>query len=158
MKKVMLSSLFIASVFGATLASADVLKLRTHPGNQFGTDTRFLQIDGAATSVTFSGAGFVAVTFSAECRASTSGNAGTPGTGGPNSWVDIDILVDGVEAAPSAGDFDAFCSDPNYWGMQSMTVRADPVGAGNHTVQVRVKNNVAGGQWWIGDSTIMIQR
>jgi hypothetical protein len=155
MKKLVLGALAGVLVLAATHASAGILKLRTHAGNSTGNVETFLPIDGAATAVSFSAEGdYVAVTFSAEC----STNSPAPVVG----WVDIDILVDGVEAAPSAGDFDAFCTEQtNSWVTASRTVRAaiNPALA-SHSVRVRVKRAFGGAatSWWIGDSTIMVQQ
>ncbi len=154
MKK-LLSTLALATLTAwASQASADINKLRTHEGNQAGAVPTTLQIDGASTFIDFTAVkAFAAITFSAECLMN-----------GPGSWVDIDVTVADlttgaapVEASPSNGNSDAFCSDQSSFVTASRTVKALLTVGHVYRVRVNVSNGGGNGPWWIGDSATMIQ-
>lgn len=109
---------------------------------------------GGALSISFSGKGRHVISYSAECE--TTG-----------SWVSIEILVDGVVLAPTAGTADAFCSDHrtaeslDAWTTAHYTVATPALGGGVHTVQIRgtvVPNGGASEQGWLGDTSLVIEK
>ena len=136
--------------------AADVIRYVTRsPDLIFNTSPRDLPLnDNGATEITFKNTGgggkkFVAITFSAECAVQ----------GSEFAWLGIDIVVDDVVVAPSAGD-DAFCSGNGTdtgrdgWLTASRTV-AVKLGSGEHTVKV-VAELVGSAEGWIGDSSLTI--
>jgi hypothetical protein len=108
---------------------------------------------GGATSLAFSGSGKFMVSYSAECE--------TQG-----AWLSIQIIVDGVVLAPTAGVADAFCSDHNNndsndaWTTAHYRVVTPALPTGPHTVQVRatVFGGAAGALGWLGDTSILVEK
>ena len=83
-----------------------------------------------------------------------------PGSSG--AWVDIDVRMNGVAIAPTAGSPDAFCSSNGTAGFDgyvraSITLRV-PIIVGNNTLTVlgRLNNGATGG--WLSDSAVVVER
>jgi hypothetical protein len=94
---------------------------------------------GGATSISFSGSGRHAISFSAEC--SVAGNS-------ISSWGGIQIIVDGAVRSPTGSD-DAFCTDWNgnnshdQYVVAHYRVYTSVLASGVHTVQVQASPNAA---------------
>jgi hypothetical protein len=76
-----------------------------------------------------------------------------------DGWVSVEILVDGVAAAPTS-TYQAFCSADgeeslDEWVMGASDVLVD-VPAGNHTIQLRGQINNGSGRFWIGDVSLIV--
>lgn len=147
----------LAMVFAlASTASAEALKaFATRSGNLTGTGATFISLtNGGATALNFSTPGankVIKITYNAECSAL-----------GPSGWTSVEILVDGVAAEPNSGTLFAFCTQPvanaTVWtGATRQSIITVPA-AGNHSVQVRVNNNSGATQWWLGDSSLVVEQ
>jgi hypothetical protein len=111
---------------------------------------------GGATSLNFNTAAAgqqVVITFNAECSV-----AGTD----HQTWLDLDIMVDGVIVPPTNSD-NAFCTDHgtgalDSWVSASTVVVYKVPLAGAHTLEIRggLKVFDAGDQWRIDDSTTAV--
>lgn len=113
------------------------------------------RIDRYDVTFTAPAPGAYLVTYSAECSVDA-------GAGDRTAYLDIDLQMDGVPIAPTAGDADALCTangDPGHdgWVRRSITVGAFLSG-GTHTLRVlgRLNNAALGG--WLGDSAIVIHQ
>lgn len=122
-------------------------------------DAHFIPLSNdGATSIDFSTSGAnqkVVISYNAECAVAGTDNA---------TWLDIDILVDGVAAAPSNND-NAFCTDHGNgllrnWVSAITMVVVNVPSAGPHTVQVRgtLRNFNDGDSWRLDDSTLLVSR
>jgi hypothetical protein len=139
-----LAVLVTVPVFAKVVANAT----RT---NVFGGTGTFLMplTDGGAVVLGFNGSGKHAISYSAECS----------GTG---SWVSIQIIVDGVALAPTAGTDDAFCSDFDGNGIHSgwMTAHHRAVtgnlALGAHGVSVQV--TAVGGSARVDDASLVVEK
>jgi hypothetical protein len=94
----------------------------------------------------------VVILFNAECSVDAFDDT---------TWVDIDVLVDGVAVPPSNGD-NAFCTSTGdeqlqHW-VRASTYVAKAVAAGSHTVQVRgtLRGFAPGDQWQIDDLSLIV--
>jgi hypothetical protein len=144
------------AVLSAT-ASAEVLAASaTRSVNDTSTTTHvFKSLNNAgATSLSFTTAAankLVKITFNAEC-----------GVLGPSqSWLSTTILVDGVQANPASGTAFALCtasstSAYNWTGAVRQSLITVPA-AGAHTVQVLIDLNNGATNWWLGDSSIVVE-
>jgi hypothetical protein len=87
---------------------------------------------------TLASAGKKVLTFSAVCSVRAP-------TGDSLSWVDLDIVVNGVVVAPTVGNDDAFCSangTASYDDYVRATITIPIKGvAGNNTVQIKARGN-----------------
>ena len=157
--RTVLAGLVIVAALGVLTAplSAKVLKYFSRNGNFTftGGPVAVPLNDDDDTVVSFNKAGsgqkLHAIIFSAECSVGGAGNI----------WINLAILVDGVEVAPTT-EGDAFCSGNGTdsrndgWTTASRTV-AVKVGPGAHNVSVTAEvqgSSPTGG--WIGDSTLTI--
>jgi hypothetical protein len=93
------------------------------------------------------------VTYSAECSVNAP-------AGDTASWIDIDLEVNGVAAAPTAGSSDAFCGANGTLGFDgwirpsiSTTVR---LVAGANTIRVLGRLDFAATGGWLSDSAIVV--
>jgi hypothetical protein len=112
--------------------------------------------DGGAKSISFTTSTpnqQVVISYSAECAVGGSDNI---------TYVDLDILVDGVAAPPSDSD-NAFCTDRGNgiranWASVITTVVAQVPSAGTHTVQVRgtLQHFEEGDEWSVDDSATVV--
>jgi hypothetical protein len=110
--------------------------------------------NGGETNIKFNAAGpsqRTLISYSAECSV----------VGPTSSWVDIDILVDGVAIAPSNDD-NAFCAGIgdgiNYhWASNIVSVVATGLSQGQHTLTVRARlQGFASGQSVRLDDTLLV--
>jgi hypothetical protein len=98
-----------------------------------------LDASGATTlSFTLAGAGKKVLAFSAVCSVRAP-------AGDYLSWVDLDIVVNGVVVAPTVGNDDAFCSANGTLAYDdyvraTITIPIQGV-AGNNTIQVKARGN-----------------
>ena len=114
--------------------------------------------DGGGTTVAFNTTAArqkVVVSFTAEC-------ANSDDTG---SWVNIDILVDGVAIRPTNSlSSDAFCTSDgtsrHIWAAQAYNAVYVVPNAGAHVVRIRatISAGNGGATGWIGDSSTIIWR
>ena len=76
------------------------------------------------------------------------------------SWIDLDILVDGVAISPTAGSLDAFCGANGTagfdgWVRPSITVPVR-LTAGAHTFQVQGRLDAGATGGWISDIAVVL--
>lgn len=133
------SSTTVAQVFSDSLAH--VLSLNT--------------TGGTSLTVATTGTAQLTILFNAVCSVDASDDT---------TYVDIDILVDGVAVPPSHAADNALCTSTGdgelqHWVSAGMSV-VKTVGAGTHTVQVRgtVRGFTAGDRWLIDDLSLIVLR
>lgn len=104
------------------------------------------------TSTTFKGNGAFTIGYTGECAVDAADDF---------TWLDIDILVDGVEITPTNSDYDAFCTSngtagSDGWIMAAVNGRTGSLANITHTVQViaRTSDGSSGGH--LGDSSLTI--
>jgi hypothetical protein len=121
------------------------------PGNFTWAGTTLVPLTpGGVTSVLFSGQGKHVISYSAECE--TAGD-----------WVSIQVIVDGLVLAPTAGTNDIFCSDNNNnnnidGGVTAHYSVATPkLALGTHHVQIQA-TVVGAGNGLLGDSALVVLR
>ena len=112
--------------------------------------------NGGATSINFTTTApnqGVVITYNAECSVAGTDN---------QTWLDIDILLDGVIVSPSDSD-NAFCTDSGTgaltnWVSAVIVVATKVPLAGPHTVEVRGGLHVfdSGDEFRLDDSTILV--
>jgi len=117
----------------------------------------FVPLNSAgATTLSFKlgSAGKKVLTYSAECAvAAPAGNS--------IAWLDLDIHVNGVIVAPTAGTGDAFCTSNGTetlgdgWVRASITVQIQGI-SGDNTVQIQARGNYGATGLWLGDSALVI--
>jgi hypothetical protein len=112
---------------------------------------------GAGTSVAFTlpAQANVAVTFSAECSVEAP-------AGDFSSYVDVDVLIDGVAVPPTAGTSDAFCSANgtagfDSWVRPSITV-VKLLAAGPHSVSVFGRPSTGATRGYLGITSVVVER
>jgi hypothetical protein len=152
------TALALALTAAAATAHAGVKASAVRTGN-FDTTTVsgvFVPLnDAGATTLSFdlASSGKKVLTYSAEC--SVSGAAGNTST-----YLDLDIIVNGVTVAPTAGYADAFCTSngdtsvTNGWTRPSITIAIDGI-KGNNTVRIVARGSAAN-FIWLGDSSLVI--
>ena len=159
----LLSVMFASAVAVATLttsASAEALKaFATRPTNESGNNTHFfVDLDNSGNQqLTFStsvASALIKITYNAECAV----------LGPPESWLSVTIIVDGVlQANPASGAFFGFCTslpngiDHQWTGATRQSLIRIP-STGKHTVQVLVDLNNGATEWWLGDSSIVVEQ
>jgi hypothetical protein len=143
----------------ATAASAKILASGTYSSNfSFATSGTYVPItSGGATVLTVNAAkaGRYVLTFSAEC--STDAPAGNNG-----AWTEIDIEVNGVAVAPTAGTSDGFCAADGTagfsgWVRPSVTTVIS-LNAGANSVRVLGKFQAGATAGWLSDSAIVVHQ
>jgi len=138
-------------------AQAKVLMSGTYAANfSFATPTAFVPL--ASTGVTSRTVNIITattyvLTFSAECAVDAP-------AGDSASWVDLDVLVDGIAIAPTAGTQDAFCGANGTagfdgWVRPSITVPLR-LTAGAHTIQVQGRLDFSATGGWISDIAVVL--
>jgi hypothetical protein len=151
-----LAVLVAVAAMGST-ASAETLKAyATRVANDSDVTTHIFKAldDGGATSLSFSTTGanrLVKITYNAEC--------GVLGT--PDAWVSVTILVDGIEANPKNGTDFALCtatSTTDFSWMGAVRQSLITVPAGSHNVQVLVDLLNGATQWWLGDTSLVVEQ
>ncbi|HEY5808780.1 MAG TPA: hypothetical protein VIT67_12470 [Povalibacter sp.] len=146
------------TLMGVTAASfAAVKTAQVRPNNwSAGPAAAFVPLNAAgATTTSFSLAAptRLVLTYSAECAVSApAGNAGV--------WLDLDLIVNGVPIAPTAGNQDAFCSSNGTaaldgWTRASITVFFTGK-TGANTVRIQSRGNGGATSVWLGDSSLVI--
>ena len=153
---VVISMLALLAALGATASAESLKAFATRTANDNGTNTHFFKAldDAGATSLTFSTSlknRLIKITYNAECAV----------LGPPQSWVSVTILVDGVEANPKNGTDFGFCtatSTTNYeWiGAVRQSLITLPK-TGSHAVQVLVDLNNGATNWWLGDTSMVVE-
>jgi hypothetical protein len=159
MKNRMISTLLL-SIIPVGVASAEVIstRARTLPNIFNDSAVHLLPLNNAGSTflpfVTTTDNQRIVISFNAECSVVANNFS---------SFVNLDILVDGVAASPSSDD-NAFCSGHGVAGggwvsavSTSVFLVPDP---GLHTVQVRgfLASFVAGSGWTIDDSSTVIMK
>lgn len=94
--------------------------------------------------------GTYVLTFSAECAVAAPASYG--------SWVDLDIIVNGVVVPPTATGSDAFCSSNggwDYWVRASISVPIT-LQTGYNSVRVRASLHAGATEGWISHIAIVI--
>ncbi|SEM05687.1 hypothetical protein SAMN04489760_103105 [Syntrophus gentianae] len=147
-------------IFVPTQSKADVLAASTNVNQKVFTDSakHYLPINGSKTTLTFTTTTAnqrVVVLFNAECSVKSSDHY---------TYVDTDIMIDGVIAPPSTSD-NALCTSdgsnlPANWVSASTNVVRVVPAAGVHTLKVRVslKNFTSGEQYWIDDISVIVMK
>ncbi|HXJ87435.1 MAG TPA: hypothetical protein VMS18_11500 [Candidatus Binatia bacterium] len=154
---------FVALALCALQSHAQIMSAATRdkPNFYFDAKTHVIPLtEAGATSISFTTTQAnqrVAVSFSAECSV-----GGVHAT----TYLDLDILVDGVAAPPSDSD-NAFCAahaDPtairaNWVSAITVVVTTVPT-PGQHVVQVRgtLRNMVDGDSWSVDDSATLVSK
>jgi hypothetical protein len=93
------------------------------------------------------------LTYSAECAVNAA-------AGDEDAYLDIDVIVNGVTLAPTAGNQDAFCSANgvagfDHWIRNSITVSFTGV-TGVNTVSILARGNAGATGLWVGDSALVL--
>jgi hypothetical protein len=150
------TALASALVLLGAKAYADVVKQVARPNNFLfdGIVATNVPLDLAGnTRINFSGSGRFTIVYSAECAA-----GGLPG----GDFVEIDIIVDGVELAPTgSNNADAFCTGNHTetrddgWVTATTSGRTASLPAGTHSVEIEVRTS-GGKRGWLGDSSLLI--
>lgn len=175
-RRVLVGALAAATLMGvttATVASASgrTATQRAHPGSisrftLFGAPTQVHVANNSAdvrsTSTTLTTIPGMSVTFTVGHRALVlmhfTDEAGCAGpTGG--QWCDVEILVDGVEAAPGAGtDYAIDTSDGSgaFKWIGGALNRNKIVAAGTHTVRVVFAPVFSGDTAWSGENSLEV--
>lgn len=110
---------------------------------------------GGATTMTFNlpAAGRNVLTCSAECAVDAP-------AGNNSAWLDLDLVVNGVTVAPTAGNSDAFYTAAGSAGISGHTRSSITVviagNAGADTGSVLARGNAGAGVLWLGDSALVI--
>jgi hypothetical protein len=158
-KKLTLSIAILAVVVAVgSTASAEILKaFATRVANDTDITTGVPKVltDGGATSLGFSIPGtarkVIKITFNAEC-----GVLGPPG-----SWISVTILVNGVEANPKNNTDFALCtatSTTTFSWMGAVRQSLITLAPGAYSVVVRIDRVAGATQWWLGDSSIVVEQ
>jgi hypothetical protein len=158
MRHNLLASLVVLTLLAAqSQASIAGSATRRNPNFFFDGNAHTIPLtDAGATSLTFSTTKAnqrIVISYNAEC-----GVAGLDNI----TYVDLDILVDGIAAPPSDSD-NAFCTDHGNgiranWVSAVTTVVITVPNPGTHTVQVRGKlqHFDEGDSWSVDDSSTVI--
>jgi hypothetical protein len=147
-------------VASASAGHAATLIFKTsYQGNQTfpaPSDPHFVDLgegNGTSFTVRMPFAARLAIFLTAECA------VGAPDT---NTWLQLDILVDGVEAPPTNGTGNAFCTSDgtaitDHW-ITAVSDASVDVAAGSHTIQLRGALTLDGPDdyWWIGDLSLIV--
>ena len=152
------TAMLVAVVAVGSTASAEMLKaFATRVANDSDVTTHVFKLldDAGNARVHFSVSGtankLIKITFNAEC-----GVLGPPG-----SWISVTILVDGVEANPKNGTDFALCtatSTTTFSWMGAVRQSLITVAPGGHNAQVLIDRVAGATQWWLGDSSIVVEQ
>ena len=120
----------------------------TRPGNFSSTAT------SVAVPLNAAGATLLSFNLTANKKLVLSYSAECQG-GGTSGWVDIDVVVNGVAVAPTAGSSDAFCSAGNAgWVRPAITVQIQGI-TGNIQIQI-IGRRTRTTTMWFGDSALVV--
>jgi hypothetical protein len=151
--------LALAVAMATAGASAETLRASaTRLSNDTGNTSGVLKPldDAGHTSLAFKTSAsnsLVKITYNAECAV-----LGT----GPQEWVTVSVFVDGVQANPQNGDDFALCTTlPNGVDFQWVgAVRQSLIkvpSIGTHNVQIVVDLNAGATEWWLGDTSLVVE-
>jgi hypothetical protein len=151
------ATLGVVVSLSAATSHARILANLSRAGNFQAATGRFVPLDNRGSrELTFNTATaskVVVIRFSAECA---NGAADT------ETWVDIDIVVDGIPQSPTNHTSDAFCTSDGIAGIDEGWVRAAVVttveipAAGEHIVKVRARSSDAVSQYSVSDVSILV--
>ena len=152
------AALALALAGVAATAHAGVKASALRPGNWTSLSNYQVLVPlnaAGATTLNFNlpSGGKKILTYSAECAVHAP--AGEYGT-----WLDLDILVNGVIVAPTNDSFDQFCTANGSYGFDgyvraSITIPIQGI-SGNNTIQIKVRGASAVLGMWLGDSALVI--
>lgn len=162
MKRMTKTALIGAGLLVAYSAQAALLSTHTRNTNFIYSEGSVPSVplnDGGATTVTFKTTAKnqkVIVSYTAECGILDDKH---------DTWVNIDILVDGVAIRPTnSTSSDAFCSSTagtGYgWNMSAVNAVYVVPFAGVHTVSIKaaVTGGNGGATGWLGDTSLVVWR
>ena len=153
------SVLGLAIAMATVSVSAETLRASaTRIANDAGTTSGILKAldDAGHTSLAFKTSAsnsLVKITYNAECAVLGSG---------PEQWVTVSVFVDGVQANPKDGDDFALCTTlPNGVDFQWVgAVRQSLIkvpSIGTHNVQIVVDLNNGATEWWLGNTSLVVE-
>ncbi|MBQ0932165.1 hypothetical protein [Ideonella alba] len=151
------TSLFTLAALASSAVEAKILANAVRATNfSFTTATALVPLNAAGdTTITVQNNKARTVnavlTFSAECAALA------PTAGG---WLDLDVLVNDVAIAPTAGNTDAFCpyqvgTTINSWVRPSITMVV-PLQPGANTVKIQARLDFGVTTGWVSDTALVI--
>jgi hypothetical protein len=156
-QRLVAAAALVAALAASQAASAQILAENYRVGNYTSTSTSFAAIplaNSGNTTVTFTTTTaneLVRITYNAECAV----------LGPFQSWLAIEITVDGNQAYPNSGASFAMCTsvdnsgaDYGWVGAVRQSLYVVPA-AGTHRVQV-LGAGVSTTSWWQGDSSIVV--
>lgn len=113
-----------------------------------------LDASGATTlSFTLASRGKKVLSFSAICSVDAPASDTL-------SWLDLDILVNGVVVAPTVGNDDAFCSakgTAGFYGLVRASITIPIKGiSGNNTIQIKARGNYNAKDLYFLYSTLVV--
>jgi hypothetical protein len=139
-----------------TLSQPPVVSMFNNTSQPFADGTpHLLNLDGKGTSLKVSvpTARGLAILFEAKCSVAARDDT---------TFIDIEVLVDGIAVPPSNVPDNALCTSTgdgalHHWVRAGVNV-ARNVGAGTHTIQVRgtLRGFVAGEQWQVDDTSVVV--
>jgi hypothetical protein len=143
----------------ASAASAKVIASALGPNFfNYASSGTYVPISGSSTTlvVNASKAGLYVITYSAECSVQE------PAGNSYDAYVEIDMEVNGLAVAATAGDFDIFCgadgvADFSGFTHPSVTMVAQ-LNAGPNNVRVLGKFHGGATAGWISSSSLVVQQ
>jgi hypothetical protein len=147
MNRIYKATIAIALAALATASYAAVRASHTRPGN-FAVANTYLPLNATGvTTISFNltAAGKKVLTYSAECY--------LPFTF--DTWVDLDIIVNGITVAPTVGTIDGFCGANSRYSRHSITVPIQGK-AGANTVRILGKLGPSATFATLGDTALVI--
>ncbi len=133
-----------------------LLAQATRPNNYTDTSTALVAVPldaSANTSLSFTTTArneLVRVIYNAECGV----------LGPPQSWLTVEVTIDGVQTNPKSGTSFALCTstDASHYswvGAVRQAVLRVPT-PGSHTVQVLAAGENGVTTWWLGDTSLVV--
>lgn len=157
MKTLRQTVLALALAGAAATAQAGIRASAINTTNWLGTAAQSLVAldpSGMTTlNFTLASAGKKVLTFSAVCSVRAP-------AGDFLSWVDLDIVVNGVVVAPTVGNDDAFCSTNGTrsyddYVRAAITIPIQGV-AGNNSIQIKARGNYATMDMYFLNSSLVV--
>jgi hypothetical protein len=160
MKKDITVGVLLLATLLATEAPAEVIASRTRTGADFFSDAtnHFVPLNNTGSTslsfITTTDNQRVVISYNAECAVQAANFS---------TYLNIDILVDSIAAAPSDND-NAFCSAHNFVGggwVSAVTTTVFTVPDPRiHTVQIRgnLAGFVSGSSWSVDDSSTIVMK
>jgi hypothetical protein len=142
-----------ASAIGSPASAEKLIAYATRHGNANAATTHvFVPLDDTGNTshnfTTDADNALVKITYNAECGVV------------PVGWLAVTILVDNQQANPASGDLFALCTGSNNYNLTG-AVRQSLIkvpAQGNHFVQVLVDRKGGSTNWWLGDSSIVVEQ